>query len=271
MPLPPQPEGEVFPPNSYPEPVPPQPAPRQRRTPGVFSAPGTYFLVAVNCAVFLWMVLHGVSASAPTVGQLQHFGATNAGLILHQGEWYRLLSATFVHVGLLHIATNMWCLWNLGLLGEPLIGPMGMVAVYLLTGVAGNLLSLLVNVKTHDYASVGAGASGAVFGLAGILIILLSNHKLPIPVFELKRLRSSVIRFALLNLAIGLGTVLLPVIRIDNFAHLGGFLFGLALGVPLLSRMTSGRVRYLARQKITFAGAALVLSLFGYFIVALGR
>jgi rhomboid protease GluP len=215
------------------------------------------------------MVLHGVSANEPTVDQLKHFGAMNAGLVLH-GQWYRLLTATFVHVGLIHIATNMWCLWNLGLLGEPLLGEMGMIAVYMLTGIAGNLLSLGFNIWTHDYVSVGAGASGAVFGISGILIVLLSNHKLPIPAWELKRLRRSVIQFALLNLIIGLGTVVLPIgIRIDNFAHLGGFLFGLALGVPLLPRMTSGRTRYLERQKITFAGAAFFLALFGYFVANL--
>jgi rhomboid protease GluP len=135
---------------------------------------------------------------------------------------------------LIHIATNMWCLWNLGLLGEPLLGPWGMVAVYMLTGVAGNLLSLLVNVLMRDFVSVGAGASGAVFGIAGILIVLLSNKKLPIPSFELHRLRRSVIQFAGLNLVIGLATVILPVIRIDNSAHVGGFLSGLALGVPLV-------------------------------------
>src|SRR5215469_4212371 len=266
----PQPEGEIIPPDpqtgASSRPVPPaQPARRGR---SMFSAPGTYFLVGINCAVFLWMVLHGVSPSDPTTEQLIHFGATNTFLILH-GQWYRLLTATFVHVGLIHIATNMWCLWNLGLLGEPLLGPMGMIAVYMLTGIAGNLLSLSYNMWTHDYVSVGAGASGAVFGIAGILIVLLSNHKLPIPHFERNRLRRSVIQFAMLNLVIGLGTVFLPVIRIDNNAHLGGFLFGLALGVPLVPRMTSGRARYLERQKLTFAGAAFFLALFGYFVANL--
>jgi rhomboid protease GluP len=162
----------------------------------------------------------------------------------------------------------MWCLWNLGLLGEPLLGPFGLVAVYLLTGVAGNLLSLAVNVAIRDNA-VGAGASGAVFGLAGILIVLLSNRKLPIPWSELKRLRKSVIWFAAINLLIGGSTLFLPIIRIDNFAHLGGFLSGLALGLPLVPRMTAGRTRYLQRQKISFAAAAFCLALFGYWIANL--
>ena len=234
----------------------------------ILATPGTYILLAINIAVFGWMVLHGVSAKDPTTAQLVHYGATNAYLVL-TGQWWRLLTATFVHVGLLHIATNMWCLWNLGLLGEPLLGPAGLVAVYLITGIAGNLLSLCFNVIRHDGISVGAGASGAVFGIAGILIVLLSNKKLPIPAFELNRLRRSVIQFAALNLVIGLGTIFTSIVRIDNFAHIGGFLSGMALGVPLLPRMTSGRTRYLQRQKLTFAAATFLLFLFAYFITKL--
>jgi rhomboid protease GluP len=165
----------------------------------------------------------------------------------------------------------MWCLWNLGLLGEPLLGPLGLAAVYVLTGVAGNLLSLCINVVFRDHESVGAGASGAVFGIAGILIVLLSNHKLPIPWSELKRLRRSVIQFAGLNLVIGIAANYTSFVHIDNFAHLGGFLSGLAIGVPLVPRMTSGRVRYLRRQKLTFATSAFALILFGYFIFTLSR
>jgi rhomboid protease GluP len=241
----------------------------------VLAAPGTYLLVGINCAVYLWMVLNGVSPSEPTVANLVHYGANVPILVLQAHQWYRLLTATFVHVGLLHIATNMWCLWNLGLLGEPLLGSMGLVAVYMLTGIAGNLLSMAFNVvdallhHAPMQLFVGAGASGAVFGIAGILIVLLSNRKLPIPWHELRRLRRSVIWFAVINLLLGGATVLLPVIRIDNFAHLGGFLSGLALGVPLLPRMTSGRMRYLQRQKATFIAAAFGLALFGYWIANL--
>jgi rhomboid protease GluP len=270
--MPPHSQGEVLPPGAYHQPADPAYAPEPSRSPirprNILTAPATYVLVGINCAVFLWMLLHGVSLSNPTTLQLIHFGATNPELIL-TGQWWRLITATFVHVGIIHIATNMWCLWNLGLLGEPLLGPFGLAAVYLLTGLAGNLLSLAFNVIFRDYTSVGAGASGAVFGIAGILIVLLSNHKLPIPWPELKRLRRSVVQFAGLNLIIGLGTVFTNFIRIDNFAHLGGFLYGLALGVPLIPRMTSGRVRYLRRQKLTFAAATFLLALFGYWIANL--
>jgi rhomboid protease GluP len=266
----PNPQGEVLPPGSEvaeaqrlgSETV---QSPRRARGRNVLAAPATYVLVGINCAVFVWMVLHGVSAKDPRTDQLVHYGATNPDLIL-SGQWWRLLTAIFVHVGLIHIATNMWCLWNLGLLGEPLLGPLGLSAVYVLTGVAGNLLSLAVNVITRDHDSVGAGASGAVFGIAGILIVLLSNHKLPIPWSELRRLRRSVIQFAALNLVIGIAARATSIVNIDNFAHLGGFLCGLGMGVPLIPRMTSGRVRYLNRQKLTFAAFAFLLALFGYWI-----
>ena len=250
---------------------------RRRRKYSVWnprSAPGTYLLLAVNIAVYLWMCAHRVDWNNPS--DLIHYGANVTGLVLH-GQWYRLLTATFVHVGFVHIACNMWCLWNLGILGEPLIGPYGMVAVYLLTGIAGNLLSMASNVvftlRTHDpgyLMQVGAGASGAVFGIAGILIVLLSNRKLPFPWEELRRLRSSVIKFAAINLVFGLSTMVVYVgIRIDNMAHIGGFVSGLALGVPLVPRMTAGRERYLNRQKVTFAVACFVLALFGYWIANL--
>src|SRR5260370_25642197 len=104
------------------------------------------------------MITRGVSPSSPTPNQLLPFVAPNAALIFH-GQWYRLLTATFVHVGLLHISTNMCCLWNLGLLGEPLLGPLVLVAVYMLTGIAGNLLSLGSSVLARDYISLGPGSS----------------------------------------------------------------------------------------------------------------
>jgi rhomboid protease GluP len=278
------PEGEILPPQPSPIPVegyaPPEAySPEQARRRREFSvwdprsAPGTYLLLAINIGVYLWMVFHHVDPKDPSERDLIHYGANVTWYVLH-GQWYRLLSATFVHGGLLHLATNMWCLWNLGILGEPLLGPWGMVAVYMLTGIAGNLLSMASTVFVFRFTESPAilfipavGASGAVFGIAGILIVLLSNRRLPFPWTELQRLRSSVIKFAAINLVIGLSTKFLPtVISIDNSAHIGGFLSGLALGVPLAPRMTAGRDRYLERQKISFALACLVLALFGYYI-----
>ena len=242
-------------------------------------APATYLLLGANIGVFLWMVLHGVNLQMPSEYSLLRYGANNAELVL-AGQWWRIITAMFVHVGLVHLATNMWCLWNLGLLGEPLLGFFGMVSVYLLTGAAGNLLSVATDVLARNYGVVGAGASGAVFGIAGILIVLLSNRRLAeprngrggIPLAELHALRRSVINFAGINLIIGLGSAFqsfLP-IHIDNRAHVGGFLSGLLLGVPLLSAMTLGRQRYLTRQRVVFGCGALVLAMLGRFVSRLG-
>ena len=257
---------EIFPPGTE---IPPsaqpaygyQPPPATRRPGqrGWASAPATYLLVAINCGVFLLMVLNGVSLLSPTTGQLVHWGA-DVGVYVLQGQWWRLLTATFVHVGVIHLGTNMWCLWNLGLLGEPLLGPIGLLTVYVLTGIAGNLLSTAVHPQV-----VGAGASGAVFGIAGVLILLLKSPLLPVPPAELKKLRQSVIYFAALNLIIGASTFILPSpIKIDNMAHLGGFACGLLLGIPLLPRIGAPRVRFLRRQWTTFLAATLLLLLFAY-------
>lgn len=236
------------------------PKSRSRILSGWFYAPATYILVGINVAVYLAMTLRGVSWWAPTAQQIMHWGANRGVNEILYGQWWRLLTATFVHVGIIHIGTNMWCLWELGLLGEPLIGPFGMLAVYVLTGMTGNLLSSAVNPGV-----VGAGASGAVFGIAGILIMLLNSQHLPFPRSELRRLRRSVIYFAGINLAIGASTLLYSGgIKIDNMAHLGGFLSGLLVGIPLAPLLGTGREPYFRRQRVVFTILAGALVLFAY-------
>ncbi len=266
---------EILPPQSQSTPPPP---PRRRRR--WASAPATYLLVGINCAVFLLMVLRGVSIWMPTVDQLMHWGADNAGNVLIDGQWWRIVTAMFVHVGILHIATNMWCLWNLGLLAEPLMGWFGLISVYILTGAAGNLLSTGWNWfhPLHDGGNIvfpaGAGASGAVFGIAGALIVLLKSKRLPIPQHELKRLRKSVIYFAAINLVIGLsldfGTGFTG-IAIDNSAHIGGFLCGLLFAVPLVPRIGSPRSMFQTRMRLAVAATVLLLVLFGFYLAQLPR
>ena len=110
------------------------PQPEVRRRSQWAATPATYSLVAVNCLVFLAMTARHVSPWSPTTEQLFGWGANHAGAVLVGGEWWRILTAMFVHVGIVHLATNMWCLWNLGLLAEPLMGSAGVIAVYVLSG-----------------------------------------------------------------------------------------------------------------------------------------
>src|ERR1700733_3212419 len=157
------PQPEILPPAAEYAPPPPR-----RRRPAWAAAPATYLLLGINCGVFLAMIARGSSFWMPTLDQLMFWGADRPNNVLVNGEWWRIVTAMFVHVGILHLATNMWCLWNLGLLGEPLVGPLGVFAAYVLSGAAGNLLSIGVNLAFRS-DSVGAGASGAVFGIAGVL------------------------------------------------------------------------------------------------------
>jgi rhomboid protease GluP len=260
-------------------------AKKSEKPPSLLAYPATYLLVGINLLVFAVMFRFGPAMSMIhnhqwfsipmaqfDVPTLLRFGASDSQAVLN-GEWWRLITSIFVHVTIVHIVVNMWCLWNLGLFGEPLLGRRGLVAVYVLTGWAGMMLSLAWSLFTRQDVLV-AGASGAVFGVAGILIVLLSNRKLALPWKELQGLRRSVIWFAVLNLAIGIIPNLLPespgtqlqrmLPRVDNSAHLGGFVCGLALGFPLFPRMTSGKSSYRARQRLVFVIAALFLCLIGY-------
>jgi len=227
------------------------------------SAPATYLLVGINCLVFLAMVASHVSFLSPSPEDLMRWGA----------EWIRIVTAMFVHVGIIHLATNMWCLWNLGLLAEPLLGSLGVFTVYILTGAAGNLLSTFYNwVKYHNAGtfSVGAGASGAVFGIAGALIVLLGSPRLPVPPLELRKLRRSVIYFAAINLVIGFATMIPgSIVRIDNMAHLGGCACGFLFAAPLVPRIGSPRELFLLRRRIAVAMVVGVLVLFGFYLAQL--
>jgi rhomboid protease GluP len=277
------PEPEILPPGAQ---MPPQQAVRKPRSSWA-TAPATYLLVGINCAVFVAMVGSGVSIGSPTTEQLMHWGANNAGSVLINGEWFRIVTAMFVHVGILHLATNMWCLWNLGLLAEPLMGSFGVLAVYILTGAAGNLLSTFAGWAKYggdwagyhasggfDMAAVfppGAGASGAVFGIAGALIVLLKSKRLPVPPDELKRLRKSVIYFAALNLVLGfsinVGTRVLGYgLSIDNMAHLGGFTSGLLFAAPMVPRLGSPRSVFQTRLRLAVGIVVGVLVLFGFYL-----
>jgi len=265
------PEPEVLPPDDAQ--VPP-PGRRPRR--GWMAAPATYLLVGINCGVFLAMAAQGASLWMPTVDQLIHWGADRPDNILVYGEWWRIVTAMFVHVGILHLATNMWCLWNLGLLAEPLMGSFGLFAAYILTGAAGNLLSTAWNWvwPLHDstgapFYQAGAGASGAVFGIAGALIVLLKAGRLPVDAKELWRLRRSVIYFAAINLVIGFSVNFgsgFTGVAVDNSAHVGGFLCGLLVAAPMVPRIGSQRGEFRLRLQLAVAMVVGLLVLFGFYV-----
>ncbi len=247
------------------------PGQRTQRRRSWAHAPATYILVGINCLVFIAMVLRGVPIFNPNGNQLMHWGANNAGAVLYYGDWWRIVTAMFVHAGLIHLATNMWCLWNLGLLGEPLIGPIGVLAAYIFSGAAGNLLSIGAAMAFSDASRTGGppgvGASGAVFGLAGVLIVLLRSPRLPVPPKELSGLRRYVLYFALINFVIGFGSSAVgSSVRIDNMAHLGGFIGGILFALPLVPLLGSPRALFFFRRRVAVGMMLGLLILFGFYL-----
>jgi membrane associated rhomboid family serine protease len=195
------------------------------------SGPGTItvtsVLLGINCAVFGAMALSGVSLMDPTLEQLLKWGANWGPLSLGSQPW-RMLASTYVHIGIIHIALNMWCLWGLGKLAERIFDWWTYVLVYTACGLAGSLASLW----WHPMV-VGAGASGAIFGLAGALIGVLYLGKLPISKEAVRGTMKSLLTFTGYNLFFGLRP------GVDNSAHVGGLLAGVALGAVLAKHVTA--------------------------------
>ncbi len=184
--------------------------------------PATLALVVINVLVFVVMVAKGVSFLHPSANTLLHWGA-NLGSLTLQGQWWRLLTCMFLHIGVVHLALNMWALWEVGYLAEHLYGPRTFLAVYLLSGLAGGIASMARNPLV-----VSAGASGAIFGIAGALIATLYLGKIPAERHALRISLVSLVVFAGYNLVYGFFKG-----NIDNGAHVGGLVAGLLLGTVL--------------------------------------
>jgi rhomboid protease GluP len=179
----------------------------------------TQIIFGINAAVFLGMVLSSSAVMGFPGRELVHWGA-NVGALTFSGEWWRLLTNVFVHGGLLHIAFNMWCLWNLGALCESLYGRWTYAAIYLICGLGASLASA----AWHPYVP-SVGASGAIFGLAGALIAAFKLGEFSVPRSALSGTLRSLGAFVIYNLIFG---ALIP--GIDNTAHIGGLITGLIVG-----------------------------------------
>ncbi len=180
----------------------------------------TQVIVGINAAVFVGMLVAGVQMLGNPSGEdLVRFGA-NFGPYTLSGQWWRLLSCVFIHGGLLHIAFNMWCLWDLGRLAESIYGHLMFAAVYLITGLTSSLASIFWNPFT-----LSVGASGAIFGIAGALIAAFYLGEFSLPRAAMSGMLRSVMLFVGYNLFFGA-----IVARTDNAAHVGGLLMGLIMG-----------------------------------------
>ena len=250
-----------------PEPPPSEPPPADEAPPPEVIAAARFFqtihtltpashvttaLIALNVAVFVAMAAIGrVGLFEPTVGDLIRWGASYAPRTT-AGEWWRLLTATFIHIGVVHLLVNMYALAGSGPLVERLFGNGPFLVLYVVAGLAGALASVVVNPMT-----VSAGASGAIFGVFGALLAFVVRRRDAIPPAILQRLKKSAFLFVAVNLAFGFAKS-----GIDNSAHIGvlaaGFLCGLALAGELTPEAAARRWR---RAGVVAAAGALALGL----------
>lgn len=174
-------------------------------------------IVLVNIVVFIVLEIKGDTESA----QYMMENGAAYGPLIEEGEYYRLFTSMFMHFGIKHIFSNMLLLSFLGSIFEEVVGKVRYLIIYLLGGLAGNVVSYVIEMKNMDYV-VSAGASGAVFAVVGAMLYVvwvdrgrnseLSGRNLAI--------------MAVLTIFQGMTTG-----GVDNAAHIGGLVAGIVLAV----------------------------------------
>jgi membrane associated rhomboid family serine protease len=203
------------------------------RTPWALVTPA---LIALNVTIFVFMLFGAGALGDPRtlVGWGGSFGPRTT-----NGEWWRLVTSMFVHPGMLQLLVNVGGLVSIGFLLERLVGRLAFAAVYVAAGVLASLVSLSINPM-----AVSAGASGAIFGLYGLLLAssiwaMLHRSSVTIPLMAVKRLAPAAVVFILYHVANdGLGSA----------AKLTGLVAGFVYGLALTTRVNVGKppVRHLA-------------------------
>ena len=210
------------------------------------TAPATSGLIFINLVVFIVSItldnrgLESLSQSSFLI----NWGADLSALTM-SGEYWRLLSSMFLHMNFLHIALNMMALWSLGSILEGKLGSLYFSALYVLSGLAGSLLSAVTH---QQMLYLSCGASGAILGLFGVAV--LYSIKYPNQDgFSFKNLG--------LNLLIifGLGTMA----NIDNMAHLGGLIIGVLMSASLIWISFSAK----NKLRVQIISCVLVTSMIG--------
>ena len=213
----------------------------------------TYILLGLNILVFIPTLL--MENTVYGLGGLIPLG------VLQYGQWWRLLTAGFIHGGIMHLAFNMYALYVLGREVERIFGPWRFLTIYMLALIGGNLLVTLFDPPK----SLTVGASGAILGLLGALVAYFGRYRKQL-VGAQKYLVNLIIT-AIINLTIGL----LP--QVSLWGHLGGTLTGLAAGLVTIPRYKLVHVPYphfefepatsreLAGVFLLAAGCALLLAL----------
>ncbi len=183
----------------------------------------TYILIIINIIVYLFLEITDNTESAEFM--MEH-GAIYPPRILEDGEYWRLITATFMHFGLPHLLNNMVILASAGQILERAMGKWKFLILYILAGIGGSTLSYSQMLSSGEYR-VAAGASGAVFGIMGALAWIVILHK---GKYETLTGKGLVLMIALcLYYGVTAG-------NIDNWGHIGGLVMGFVISIILYRR-----------------------------------
>lgn len=204
---------------------------------------GSKFLILITVLVFGAQVWIGQIRNAqgpieallsPITSDALRFGALHASIIF--GEPWRLISAVFVHFGTWHLLGNLFFLTWLGRVAEPAVGSARFVLAYIVTGIAGFVASTAYSAIFESFGGgLTAGASGAVFGITGMVLAMLYRQKNP-------QWKGFAVQAVLFQLLVGFAINQTRVgIMINNLAHLGGLVVGLMFGFAFATSKNSTR------------------------------
>lgn len=179
-------------------------------------------LMIINIIVFVLMTLSGGSEN---IENLIKFGA-NSKMLVAEGEWWRLFTASFIHIGFFHILFNMYFFYSLGPIFERMFGSVNFLIIYLISGIFGNLLSFAFG---NPY-TVSAGASTSLYGMLGLAIGLMATYR---DDEIIRSFGASFISVVVINVIYSL---LAPGVGV--YGHLGGFIAGFLLAgiFPIFGR-----------------------------------
>ena len=180
--------------------------------------PVTVALILINVLVFIAVELTGTSQNA---WHVLDYGAAYTPYIVQNGEVYRLFTSMFLHFGIEHLVNNMLVLFVLGSRLEQVIGKLRFLFIYLAGGIAGNIFSLILELRNRDF-SVSAGASGAVFAVMGAMIYVVIRNKGWLGDLSMRQ----ILVMAVFSLYFGFTSS-----GVDNAAHIGGMIAGFVLAV----------------------------------------
>ena len=177
----------------------------------------TYILIAINIAVFIMQIIMGGSQSIP---KLIKMGA-KVNELISAGQYWRLFTPMFLHIGIMHIALNMYALKNTGPFLEKMFGRVKFLIIYLFSGITGNIFSYLFS------PSISAGASTSIFGVFGAIVMCGVFYRKN---NQIRAVGWNVFKLVIFNLGLN---IIQP--GVDMFGHTGGFLGGVVMSTILLT------------------------------------